>query len=320
MGENSRVCVTGAGGYIASWLIKLLLSKSYIVHGTVRDSGYDKNVQLKSLEYAAEKLKLFKADLLDYNSLLAAVDGCDGVFHVASPVPSGFVPNPEVELVEPAVKGTLNVLKACSEAKVRRVVFVSSAAAVVMNPNLPKDQLLDETCWSDAEYCKMTNNWYCYSKTVAEIEALEYAKKSGLEVISFCPCLVLGPMLLQKVNASSLVLINLLKGGNEQVVNRFRKVVDVRDVAEALKFVYETSEAESRYICMAHTVSYQGMLEILREMYPNYEYPKSFKEEGEDTMKLTSERLQKLGWRYRPLKETLVDAVESYKQMSMLDS
>ncbi|XP_075507474.1 cinnamoyl-CoA reductase 1-like [Primulina tabacum] len=100
-------------------------------------------------------------------------------------------------------------------------------------------------------------------------------------------------------------------GGNEQVVNRFRKVVDVRDVAEALKFVYETYEAESRYICMAHTVSYQGMVEILREI---------FKEEGEDTMKLTSERLQKLGWRYRPLKETLVDAVESYKQMSMLDS
>lgn len=63
----------------------------------------------------------------------------------------------QVELVEPAVKGTLNVLKACSEAKVRRVVYVSSAAAIVMNPNLPKDQLLDETCWSDAEYCKMTN-------------------------------------------------------------------------------------------------------------------------------------------------------------------
>lgn len=127
----------GAGGYIASWLIKLLLFKSYIVHGTVRDSGDDKNVQLKNLEHAAEKLKLFKADLLDYNSVLEAIDGCDGVFHVASPVPSGRVSNPEVELVEPAVKGTLNVLKACSEAKVGRVVFVSSTAAVVMNPNLP---------------------------------------------------------------------------------------------------------------------------------------------------------------------------------------
>lgn len=58
-------------------------------------AGDDRNVQLKNLDYAAEKLKLFKADLLDYNSVLAAIDGCDGVFHVASPVPRGSVPNPE---------------------------------------------------------------------------------------------------------------------------------------------------------------------------------------------------------------------------------
>lgn len=39
MAEKCRVCVTGAGGYVASWLVKLLLSKDYIVHGTVRDPG-----------------------------------------------------------------------------------------------------------------------------------------------------------------------------------------------------------------------------------------------------------------------------------------
>ena len=37
MAEKGKVCVTGAGGYIASWLVKLLLSKGYIVHGTVRE-------------------------------------------------------------------------------------------------------------------------------------------------------------------------------------------------------------------------------------------------------------------------------------------
>lgn len=63
----------------------------------------------------------------------------------------------QVELVEPAVNGTLNVLKACSEAKVGRVVVVSSVAAVLMKPNWPKDQVMDETCWSDKEYCRETN-------------------------------------------------------------------------------------------------------------------------------------------------------------------
>ena len=63
----------------------------------------------------------------------------------------------QVQLMEPAVKGTLNVLKACSEANINRVVFVSSVAAVSMNPDWPKGQAKDETCWSDKEYCRRTN-------------------------------------------------------------------------------------------------------------------------------------------------------------------
>jgi len=64
--------------------------------------------------------------------------------------------NPQVEVIEPAVKGTANVLEACLKANVERVVFVSSAAAVFINPNLPKDKAIDESCWSDKDYCKNT--------------------------------------------------------------------------------------------------------------------------------------------------------------------
>eukprot|EP00268_Persea_americana_P026572 TRINITY_DN2601_c0_g1_i6.p1 TRINITY_DN2601_c0_g1~~TRINITY_DN2601_c0_g1_i6.p1 ORF type:complete len:183 (-),score=41.69 TRINITY_DN2601_c0_g1_i6:794-1276(-) len=154
MVEKGRVCVTGAGGFVASWLVKLLLSKGYMVHGTVRDPGDEKNSHLKRLEKAQEKLQLFKANLLDYNSLCAAIAGCSGVFHVACPVPPGRVANPETELLEPAVRGTLNVLKACSETGVERVIVVSSTAAVVMNPNWPPNRLMDEDCWSDIDYCR----------------------------------------------------------------------------------------------------------------------------------------------------------------------
>ena len=59
--------------------------------------------------------------------------------------------------MEPAVKGTLNVLKASSEAKVKRVVYVSSVVAVSMNPEWPAGQVKDENCWSDVEFCKRTN-------------------------------------------------------------------------------------------------------------------------------------------------------------------
>lgn len=65
-------------------------------------------------------------------------------------------------MIEPAVKGTINVLKACVEAKVERVVFVSSVAAISMNPQFPKDKVIDESCWSDKEYCRKTEVHKCF--------------------------------------------------------------------------------------------------------------------------------------------------------------
>lgn len=59
----------------------------------------EKYSHLKKLEKAGDKLKLVKADLLDYPSLQSAIAGCIGVFHVASPVPSSSVPNPEVRIL-----------------------------------------------------------------------------------------------------------------------------------------------------------------------------------------------------------------------------
>ncbi|RLN33535.1 cinnamoyl-CoA reductase 2-like isoform X1 [Panicum miliaceum] len=104
-----RVCVTGGGGYIASWLVKLLLSRGYAVHATVRDPSDPKNAHLGRLDGAAGNLRLFKADVLDPDALAAAVAGCEGVFHAVSPVPSV-----KSEVLAPAVKGTLNILQACS--------------------------------------------------------------------------------------------------------------------------------------------------------------------------------------------------------------
>ncbi|EAZ09592.1 hypothetical protein OsI_31873 [Oryza sativa Indica Group] len=124
-----RVCVTGGGGFIASWLVKLLLSRGYAVHATLRDPCDPKNANLERLQDASQaapaNLRLFTADVLDLDALTHAVQGCDGVFHLATPS----------EVIDPAVKGTLNVLKACSVAKVQKVVVMSSNAAVDVNPD-----------------------------------------------------------------------------------------------------------------------------------------------------------------------------------------
>lgn len=60
------------------------------------------------------------------------------------------------EMLEPAINGTKNVIVASAEAKVRRVVFTSSIGTVYMDPNTSRDVVVDESYWSDLEYCKNT--------------------------------------------------------------------------------------------------------------------------------------------------------------------
>jgi nucleoside-diphosphate-sugar epimerase len=147
----------------------------------VTRAGDAKNAHLTGLDGAGERLRLFKADLLDYGSMVAAIAGCDGVFHVACPVLASAITNPEVssphfflpstssscslhqtwtmlqvQMIAPAVTGTANVLKACSEANVKRVVVVSSLSAVMVHPDWHKIPVMDESFWSDVELCRTT--------------------------------------------------------------------------------------------------------------------------------------------------------------------
>ncbi|KAL5778428.1 hypothetical protein ACOSP7_011354 [Xanthoceras sorbifolium] len=120
------------------------------------------------------------------------------------------------------------------------------------------------------------------------------------------------------VNASSHTLINFLKEGYKSVENKLWLTVDVRDVAEALLLSYKKPEAEGRYICMAHTIESRDLVDKLKNIYPSYNYPKSLTEEGEQTM-VSSEKLQRLGWCYRPLEETLIDSLECYRKVGILN-
>ncbi|ESQ27477.1 hypothetical protein EUTSA_v10018847mg [Eutrema salsugineum] len=321
MAEKQRVCVTGSGGCIASWLVKSLLSHGYTVHGTVRDPCDIKNDHLKKLDNAAKNLKLFKADLFDYKGLSSAISGCSGVFHVACPVPSEGVLLTEEELMRSALTGTKKVLEACTEAKVKKVVVVSSLAAVFYNPKWPKDVAMDEDCWSDTQYLHSLEGYWPYyvlAKTLMEREALEWSKKSLADVVTVLPSVTVGPRLQSTLNSSSLGLLQFIKGGIKSLLSEKLYLVDVRDVADALLLVYENPGAKGRYICNSHSLYNTSLVEKLKNMYPNRNFPESFieiKEKGEngEMLRLSSEKLQNLGWKFRPLEETIDDSVVSFE-------
>lgn len=315
-GYGQMVCVTGAGGFIASWIVKLLLGKGYTVKGTVRNPDDPKNGHLRELEGAKERLILCKADLLDCESLKVAISGCHGVFHTASPITD----DPE-EMVEPAVNGTKYVIMAAAEANVRRVVFTSSIGAVYMDPNRDPEKVVDESCWSDLDFCKNTKNWYCYGKTVAEQAAWEVAKEKGVDLVVVCPVLVLGPILQSSVNASIVHILKYLTGSAKTYANSVQAYVHVKDVALAHILVYEAPSASGRYLC-AESVLHRGdVCEILAKFFPEYPVPTKCSDEVNPRAKpykFSNQKLKDLGLDFTPVKQCLYEAVTSLQEKGHL--
>jgi hypothetical protein len=109
---GKTVCVTGASGFIASWLVKLLLERGYTVRGTVRNP--EKAKHLLQLPSASDHLKLFAADLLKPGCFDEIVQGCDGVFHTASPFFYKNVTDPQVSLSFPVKPNLLPMFSSMS--------------------------------------------------------------------------------------------------------------------------------------------------------------------------------------------------------------
>ncbi|CAL9761546.1 unnamed protein product [Musa acuminata subsp. burmannicoides] len=317
-GNGQTVCVTGAGGFIASWLVKLLLQKGYTVKGTVRNPDDPKNAHLTAMEGAADRLLLCKADLLDYGALREAIDGCHGVFHTASPVTD----DPE-EMVEPAVRGTRYVIHAAADAgTVRRVVFTSSIGAVTMDPGRGPDVVVDESCWSDLEHCKNTRNWYCYGKAVAEKAAWEVARETGVELAVVNPVLALGPLLQPQVNASIAHILKYLDGSATRYTNAVQGYVDVRDVAEAHVRVFEAEAAAGkRFICIERVLHREDVVRILSKLFPEYPVPNTCSDEvnpRKKPYKFSNQQLKDLGVQFRSVIQSLYDTVKSLQEKGHL--
>ncbi|KAJ1410228.1 hypothetical protein SESBI_22142 [Sesbania bispinosa] len=298
-GEGKVVCVTGASGYIASWMVKFLLQRGYTVRATVRDpSNPNKVDHLLKLDGAKERLQLFKADLLEEGSFDSAVEGSDAVFHTASPA-QFIVKDPQAELIDPAVKGTLNVCKSCVKSpSVKRVVLTSSIAAVLYNgrPRTP-EVVVDETWFSNPDFLREQENsdlipefslkcdklvnvvdsiicklWYQFAKTSAEDAARKFLNENNIDLVVINPAMSIGPLLQPELNGSSSSILNLING-SPTFPNASFGWINVKDVANAHIQAYEIASASGRY-CLAERVAhFSEVTKILRDMYPTLQIP-----------------------------------------------
>ncbi|KAJ4711384.1 cinnamoyl-CoA reductase 1-like [Melia azedarach] len=274
---------------------------------------------LHAFDGAKERLHFFKANLLEEASFDSAVDGCDGVFHVASPVTLS-ANDPEAKIVDTAVKGTANVLQSCAKVhSIKRVVVTSSIAAIANSGTpLTADVVVDETWVSKPDVCRKSKNWYALSKTLAEDAAWKLAKQNGIDLVTIHPGFVIGPFLQPNLNLSVQLILDLVNGA-KTFPSPYR-FVDVRDVAYAHIQALELSSANGRYLIVGRVIQLSEVCKILHQHYPALNLPDKFGDAGDEQIyQVSKERAKSLGMINYILSEvSLRETVESLKEKGFL--
>jgi len=261
----SKVLVTGGSGFVGTHVILQLANAGHQVNTTVRNLNRESAVRamLKAGgQEPGESLAFFAADLESDAGWREAVAGCDYVMHVASPIPAG-APKHEDELIVPAREGTLRVLRAARDAKVKRVVLTSSCGAIYYG-HPPQKTPFDETSWTIVNGDLTA---YVKSKALAERAAWEFigSEGSGLELSVVNPAGIFGPILAPD-SSSSIDLIKRLMNGMPGAPRIYFGVVDVRDVADLhLRAMTHPAAKGERFIAVSgDAISMVDIARILR--------------------------------------------------------
>jgi nucleoside-diphosphate-sugar epimerase len=231
---QQRVLVTGGSGFIAGHCILRLLEQGHPVRTTVRSLDREASVRAVLADAGMTRddaLSFVEADLTGDAGWAAAVDGCDFVLHVASPVHPGKVKDPD-DVIVPARDGTLRVLRAARDAGVARVVATSAFHAVGFG-HPRSDHTFTEDDWTVLDGPGV--DAYGASKVLAERAAWDFVRAEGgsTELTTVLPVAVMGPVLGRDVSGANHVVQRCLNGQLPGYPDLYLPIVDVRDVAFA---------------------------------------------------------------------------------------
>lgn len=251
----------------------------------------------------------------------------DAVIHAASPFHYN-TDNPEKDLLDPAVRGTTEILKAIHThaPSVKRVVLTSSFAAMLSmreHPRTYTEEHWNPVTWEEA--ASNPNDGYRGSKTFAERAAWEFVEtqRPGFSLTTINPPLVYGPLVhhidsLDAINTSNSRFVALLQGRMKSglIPTGSFYWVDVRDVAFAHVRALEVAEAAGRrFLISAGTHSMADIAGIVKMNFPQFEekLPAEFSSDIPENLfgvdNSPSERL--LGITYRQLETSVLDTVSS---------
>ncbi|OQR84858.1 dihydroflavonol-4-reductase [Achlya hypogyna] len=268
--SKQPVCVTGADGFVAAWIVAELLQRGYKVRATV-PMRTDDLERLKELPKASKNLSIVETSLLTPELCDLAVEGCEYVIHTGTPA-SCTVRDPVSEAKDPGlhtissrihciVPVMINFMKACVRAKVKKIILTSSIAALC--DRVSPTTIVNDLCWNTES--TLEKNPHFLGLKLAEEKAWQLVEQESMELVTICPGTLMGPSICgSSIPPGNQVVYDLITGAYAALVDLNWSVTDVRDCALAHVLAMEHPDARGRYICVNRTVWLRDIVETLR--------------------------------------------------------
>lgn len=252
MQTKDLVLVSGANGHLGNNLVRLLIRKGFRVRASVRN--------IKNIDYLNDlNCEVVQADITDKASFNRALQGVD-TFYAVGAAFKLWAKDPQKEIYDVNMQGTRNTIEAAAEAGVKKIVYVSSIAALNYTHSPTKES---------NGYNPDRRDAYYNSKNDGEKLAFKLAEELGIELVSVMPGAMIGREAILPLNVSYGVLMLILNKKIPVDTHIALNWVDVKDVAEGCYLAAEKGRSGERYIltnekCMSITET----TSLAQKLYP----------------------------------------------------
>ncbi|MGZ3745960.1 MAG: NAD-dependent epimerase/dehydratase family protein [Pseudobdellovibrionaceae bacterium] len=256
-----KVLVTGANGFLGSWLTQALVKQGHEVFALVRAQSDLSELNNVNCNYVY-------GDITDLESLYKSFDGIDTVFHLAGLI--AYKKSERAKMEKINVSGTENVIEACLTKKVRKLVFVSSVVAVGAGFN-PQQILKEESPYN----VESLNLGYFETKRAAEKLVVEAFKNKHLDCVIVNPSTIYGEGDAKK--GSRKTQIRVAQGRFPIYPSGGVSVVAVEDVVAAIITAWTKGRSGERYILSGENLTLKELFDIIAKEAgvrpPQYKMP-----------------------------------------------
>ncbi|MFA5044468.1 MAG: NAD-dependent 4,6-dehydratase LegB [Paludibacter sp.] len=254
-----NILVTGAGGFIGSHLTELLVEKGFNVKAFVHYNSWNKWGWLDSSSIKS-KVEIITGDIRDYDSVYAAMQSCDTVFHLAAliGIPYSYV-SPQA-YIKTNIDGTYNVLQSARQLGLEKVIVTSTSETYGTAQYVPIDE----------NHPMVGQSPYSATKIAADQLSISYYKSFDLPVKIVRPFNTFGPRQSARAIIPT-VISQILNGETTLKLGNLSPTRDLTFVKDTANGFYEIAKAEGLFgeitnIGMSEEITIGNLVQLIADL------------------------------------------------------